>query len=426
MADTFYGSICTAAAFFAFIEPICHREKRRRLLPGILLLALTGFAGFSFPKTNIFAAGIVISVLFIIQAVIVHFITEERWQASFYVCICAGMVFGIIYELGEWLCNIPGPYLFSPGVIMSAKRLAVLIVLVPLIYRFFASTMPGEGHYDIGPRQISLALVEYILFEVMEMVIRVNSLNQTEAGEFVMMALFFSQLLLIVILYLQHIMFRNSAMQKEMQALNLLWNEQKAQYDLARENIDLINRKCHDLKHQIRALRGEEGRIKDPKYLDELADSIQIYESIVKTGNEALDTILTEKSLHCRENRIKISCVADGGQLSFMDLVDLYSIFGNAIDNAIEEVQRFALDEMRQIDVIVFRREDLICIEVINPLHTVPKFVDNLPQTTKGDNGYHGFGVKSIKHTIEKYGGHITVSTDSGCFSLKMIVPVPH
>jgi sensor histidine kinase regulating citrate/malate metabolism len=221
-------------------------------------------------------------------------------------------------------------------------------------------------------------------------------------------------------------MFRSSAIQKEMQALNLLWNEQKAQYDLAKENIDLINRKCHDLKHQIRALRGEEDRIRDQKYLDELAESIQIYESIVKTGNEALDTILTEKSLHCRENSIRINCVADGGRLSFMDLADLYSVFGNAIDNAIEEVQQFENIEMRQIDVIVFRREDFVCIEVINPLRTVPKFVDNLPQTTKGDNGYHGYGVKSIKHTIEKYGGHITVSTDSGCFSLKMIVPVPH
>ena len=98
----------------------------------------------------------------------------------------------------------------------------------------------------------------------MKMIIGNRTLHRTDEGQFVMMAL-----LLIVILYLEYIMFRSSAMQKEMQALNFLWNEQKAQYMLARENIDLINRKCHDLKHQIRALRGESGRyccVRSPDY----------------------------------------------------------------------------------------------------------------------------------------------------------------
>ena len=425
MADAICIGIFSAAAFFAFIDPIYHRADRKNEIFGTLLLAFTSFAGFYAGYMNAIAAGIVLLVLFIIRVLIVHFLTEEGWRESVYVCICAGMIIGLADELGGWLCSIPGPDLLSPDAMGIVWRMAVMIVLVPLVYRFFASTMPGDGHYEIGPRQISLALVEYFLFIVMKMIIGNRTLHRTDDGQFVMMALLFSQLLLIVILYLEYIMFRSSAMQKEMQALNFLWNEQKAQYMLARENIDLINRKCHDLKHQIRALRGESGRIKDPRYLDELADSIQIYESIVKTGNEALDTILTEKSLHYRENSIKINCVADGGQLSFMDPVDLYSIFGNAIDNAIEEVQQFERDEMRQIDVTVFRKDDFVCIEVINPLRTMPVFVDDLPQTTKGDNGYHGFGVKSIKHTIEKYGGHVSCRTDSGCFSLKMIVPVP-
>ena len=426
MADAIYGSICTAAVFYIFLDPLCKKRGKRVLLFGTLFLAAAGFVEFSFPGTGAVPVGIMMALLFGIQAAAVHFITEEGWRESFYVSICAGMVLGIIYTLGEWICGIPETGLLSPEIAVPVKRLIVPVVLVPLTYHFFASTMPVEGHYEIGPRQISLALMEYTLFAAMGMGVRIHMRNQGDTGDYVRMVVFFGQLLLVVILYLEYVMFRSSAIQKEMQALNLLWNEQKAQYDLAKENIDLINRKCHDLKHQIRALRGEEDRIRDQKYLDELAESIQIYESIVKTGNEALDTILTEKSLHCRENSIRINCVADGGRLSFMDLADLYSVFGNAIDNAIEEVQQFENIEMRQIDVIVFRREDFVCIEVINPLRTVPKFVDNLPQTTKGDNGYHGYGVKSIKHTIEKYGGHITVSTDSGCFSLKMIVPVPH
>ena len=272
MADAICIGIFSAAAFFAFIDPIYHsyhRADRKSEIFGTLLLAFTSFAGFYAGYMNAIAAGIVLLVLFIIRVLIVHFLTEEGWRESVCVCICAGMIIGLADELGVWLCSIPGPDLFSPGAMGIVWRMAVMIVLVPLVYRFFASTMPRDGHYEIGPRQISLALVEYILFILMKMIIANRTLHRTDDGQFVMMALLFCQLLLIVILYLEYIMFRSSAMQKEMQVLNFLWNEQKAQYMLARENIDLINRKCHDLKHQIRALRGESGRyccVRSPDY----------------------------------------------------------------------------------------------------------------------------------------------------------------
>ena len=56
----------------------------------------------------------------------------------------------------------------------------------------------------------------------------------------------------------------------------------------------------------------------------------------MRTGNEILDTILTEKSLICENSGIHINCVADGSLLAFMNPVDLYTLFGNALDNAIE------------------------------------------------------------------------------------------
>ena len=78
------------------------------------------------------------------------------------------------------------------------------------------------------------------------------------------------------------------------------------------------------------------------KYLKELEQSVQIYDAMVKTGNEALDTLLTEKSLYCEAHGIKISCVVDGKSLAFLDPVDLYAILGNALDNAVEGVSGFS------------------------------------------------------------------------------------
>ena len=89
-------------------------------------------------------------------------------------------------------------------------------------------------------------------------------------------------------------------------------DSKKEHYRIAKENIDIINRKCHDLKHQIAALRDMCTKEEREKYIEEIQDSIQIYEAMVKTGNDVLDTILTEKSLACKENDIVVSCVADG------------------------------------------------------------------------------------------------------------------
>ena len=56
--------------------------------------------------------------------------------------------------------------------------------------------------------------------------------------------------------------------------------------------------------------------------------------------------------------------------------------------------------------------------ENIPALVLAMEFSGGLPLTTKGDNGYHGFGVKSIKSTIEKYGGVVVIDMSGGAEQL--------
>lgn len=80
--------------------------------------------------------------------------------------------------------------------------------------------------------------------------------------------------------------------------------------------------------------------------MDEIEKSVSLYDANVKTGNTVLDTILTEKSLLCYKKGIILSCVADGENIAFMEDADVYSLFGNALDNAIEAVLK--LEEQRK------------------------------------------------------------------------------
>ena len=118
----------------------------------------------------------------------------------------------------------------------------------------------------------------------------------------------------------------------------LLMREQK-QYAITKDTIDLINIKCHDLKHQLAALRSmsEEER---EKSLKEVESAVMIYGNIAKTGNETLDIVLTEKSFLCEKHGIRFTYMIDGGSFSFMAPADISSLFGNALDNAIESVMK--------------------------------------------------------------------------------------
>ena len=44
-------------------------------------------------------------------------------------------------------------------------------------------------------------------------------------------------------------------MEKEMNSLNMLYERQRQQYQVAKRNVQIINRKCHELKVQIADLR---------------------------------------------------------------------------------------------------------------------------------------------------------------------------
>ena len=305
----------------------------------------------------------------------------------------------LLGDLGNWLLKI----LFS-----MAVNVAVGLTL--------ARWMPEKGQYQIGPRQMVSAWVFCIMSENLFIYAKVDP----GAALFNIVLQFYC----ITLLYLQSALFKKSSMRKELETIQLLWHQQKGQYQLSKETIELINHKCHDLKHQVQAIRAVKDEKERETYLEKIEKSVQIYSAIVRTGNEILDTILTEKSLICENSGIHISCVADGSLLAFMNPVDLYTLFGNALDNAIEAVRKLESKEKRVIDIMLYERQRFLMLQIVNPMCGEVKFEDGLPLTTKAKNGYHGYGMKSMLHTIQKYEGHLTTEVKNGCFYFNVMLPL--
>lgn len=228
----------------------------------------------------------------------------------------------------------------------------------------------------------------------------------------------------IAILYAHLVQCCEIRVKKELEAVQNVLKNQYAQYIQSKESIELINYKYHDLKHQISVLRSEMDPGKKAEFLDKMEDEIRQYEAQNKTGNQVLDTVLTTKSLYCSKNGITFTCVADGTLLDFMDVMDICSIFGNALDNAIECEMRIPEKEKRLIHVTVSRQKDFLLLRFENYCEEELQYQGGILATTKKDKKYHGYGMKSIRYTVNKYKGAVTVDNKENWFDLKILIPV--
>ncbi|HAH62497.1 MAG TPA: ATP-binding protein [Treponema sp.] len=216
---------------------------------------------------------------------------------------------------------------------------------------------------------------------------------------------------------------RQNQIEKELHAVNTILFRQYELYNQSKENIDAINRKYHDLKHQITIIRAEDNTEKRNLYLKDIETNLKMYESRYKTGNAVLDTILTSKNMYCAQHDINFTCMADGTLLNFMDTMDICTIFGNSLDNAIESAEQLIDRDKRIIKAAVYAQNNFLMITFENYYETPIKLDETgKPATTKQDKEYHGYGLKSIRYTVEKYNGSFTIHTENNWFILRILI----
>lgn len=150
-----------------------------------------------------------------------------------------------------------------------------------------------------------------------------------------------------------------------------------------------INIRYHDLKQQYsRATDEERAR------LEEEMDNLNLR---YLTGNKALDITLTQKSALCGQAGIQLVCSADGSCLEDMKHYHIYSLLGNALDNAIECLTQVNDASKRVITLDISRCRDMAVIRVQNYTPAPPTLRDGAIVTTKRDTEEHGYGIKASK-----------------------------
>ena len=204
-------------------------------------------------------------------------------------------------------------------------------------------------------------------------------------------------------------------LESENKIIKQLQKKEQKDYQLRKENIELLNIKFHDLKHMISHLGDKLTR----EEIKSLKQTLDVYDGFYKTGLASLDAILNEKVISCLSENITLTYMGSATCLSFVSDSDIYSLFGNILDNAIEAVRPIKDPKKRAISVVVETRGDFIYINAINYTINDIIFVDGLPKTSKTyEEGYHGFGFKSLKRISENYQGGLSARVDKDLFIL--------
>lgn len=305
---------------------------------------------------------------------------------------------------------IQGPELFF-------FKLALSVIVAFLVYTYLVRRYP-RGHEPSVSNifMLSFVVLTLLVTNVLNTWVRMDGLQVPPVA-------LFAILCNLMLLMIEFDVFRHSSMEQDRQIMERLMAEREKQLRLSQENVDLINVKCHDLKHQIAALRDMPSGEERNRTIGELEQAVLIYDSVSRTGNPALDTVLTEKSLLCESRSIDFTCMVDESCLSGIGTVDIYTLFGNALDNAIEAAEQLDDPEDRMISLHVGRQGAFARISVENTCAGRVELVDGFPLTSKDDSGYHGFGLKSIAMIVDRLGGNMVITPSDGHFSLAILIP---
>lgn len=207
----------------------------------------------------------------------------------------------------------------------------------------------------------------------------------------------------------------------ENQILAQLSRDAFHQYTSLKETMDFLNLRCHDVKHQLHGFVRD--GVENAQYFDQLIDTIQVYDCVIKTGNEALDVVLTDAALRCNGAGISFTCLADASLLSGMETADIYSLFGNAVDNAVEYLRTVELDG-KFLRIHVEAKGGFTLIRAENYFQgQLLRDAEGALQTTKRERAGHGYGIKSMELIAQKYGGTLTIKAEDHMFQLLILLP---
>lgn len=225
--------------------------------------------------------------------------------------------------------------------------------------------------------------------------------------------------LIVNILFTERYLAMEQKEKDQMMAIYELELNAKYYEDKLKEE-ERVKKIYHDLKNHLLLLEGtEKPAINSAESIDRLRKDISKYEDYFKTGNRYLDIILRDKHTKAEQSGIYFEDDIDFQRGGFVEAVDISTIFGNLLDNAIEACELIDENGKRFIQVTAKQKNSLLVISVKNSISDIPVDKDR-----KNKKIISGYGLLNVENAVHKYEGEISAVKEEGVFNVNIVLPI--
>lgn len=202
---------------------------------------------------------------------------------------------------------------------------------------------------------------------------------------------------------------------------------QKQQYDYQLQQSVAIRRFKHDLINHIGVLRElmKQKKTEEAKeYIDTIWNIQDDFDLKIHTGDSFLDVIINYYLYLAVKENIQFVVSGKLNEKLHLEMFDITTLMGNILQNAIEAAAKAAVPKIR-VELVENKKEFFIVVSnsVVKKINTKKDFF----MTSKKDKANHGFGLKNIVATVEKYHGEYYMESivENGEALFKVSIAIP-
>lgn len=143
------------------------------------------------------------------------------------------------------------------------------------------------------------------------------------------------------------------------------------------------------------------------------------------SDNLVLNALISEKVTYAKKNNVQIDVFLEPNiQFGALREIDMISMIGNLLDNAIRGAQECENFRTVQIRIFMQNKRNILVVKIVNNCTGKILIENGEIKSTKKEQGLHGLGIKSVNHTAEKYDGYLEYYIKDEKFVALLILPV--
>ena len=309
--------------------------------------------------------------------------------------------------------------------ILILSRLILFAILI--VISRISSKKRNNVTADMSNKEWIQFLI-FPIFTICAVMLMVNSVMKSYHSDIVPVYYIIAIGLIVLNLVVFHLIseiLEHSRKMKEAQILRQQSIGQVGLYNSMRENYNIQRQRTHEYKNQIVCMdmlmkKKDYSKLED--YIGNISDGLDAQLDMVDTNNDVVNAILNAKYYEAIKNDVLfVLKINDLSDIKVSD-EDIVTILSNLLDNAIEAAKQCDVGK-RTVKIKLLSEDDVLSIAVTNAYKTEPMLTeDGYIRTTKNNKEEHGWGIRNIVATLEKYNAEYIIDYKNGEFIFSIIM----